>query len=116
MDTMISRENIKEKFLNEAAEHGKAIAVGDHKTANEIHKKIQALYNQAKEQNQSDVFSELINNVNENVRLWAATFSLKVFPDLAEGTLMDLSELSSITGSSAKTILHLWKGGKLNLL
>ncbi|QEH40230.1 DUF2019 domain-containing protein [Chitinophaga sp. XS-30] len=116
MDSLTIRENIKAKFLDKAIEHGNAISVGDHKKANKIHKKIQALYNQAKEQNQADVFSELLDNADENVRLWAATFTLKVFPELAEKSLISLSELSSITGLSAKTTLHLWKEGKLNLL
>lgn len=116
METMITRENIKEKFLNDATEHGRAIAIGDHKKANKIHKRIQSLYNQAKELNQVDIFSELLNEVDENVRLWAATFTLKVFPDLAEKALIKLSTLSTITGLTAKTTLRLWKEGKLNLL
>jgi hypothetical protein len=39
MDTMMTRENIKESFLAEAIGHGKAIAEGDHKKANKLHKK-----------------------------------------------------------------------------
>jgi hypothetical protein len=113
---MVIRESIKEKFLSEAVEYGKAIALGDHKKANKIHKKLQILYSQAKEQNHADVFSELLNGVDENVKLWAATFTLKVFPDLAQRALEDLSKLSTITGLSTKTTLHLWKEGKLNLL
>lgn len=115
MITMI-REDIKGRFLTEATEHGKAIAIGDHKKANKLHKKLQALYNQAKEHNQADIFSELLNEADENVRLWASTFTLRVFPDLAEKSLANLSELPNITGLSAKTTLHLWKEGKLNLL
>ena len=113
---MNTREDIKEKFLNEATEHGKAISVGDHKKANKTHKKIHALYNQAKELNQADVFSEFLYDTDENVRLWASIFTLKVFPKLAEKSLTNLSELSSITGLSAKTTLQLWKEGKLDLL
>ncbi len=113
---MITRKNIKDRFLVETLAHGKAIEIGDYKKANKIHKKIQALYGKAKEQNQSDVFSELLNEADENARLWAATFTLRVFPDLAEKALEDLSVLSTITGLSAKTTIHLWKEGKLNLL
>jgi len=116
MDTMITRENIKAQFVAEAIEHGKLLAEGDRKKANKVHKKIQALYNLAKEQDQVDVFSELLGEADENVRLWAATFTLKKFPDLAEKSLKELSALSGITGLSAKTTLHLWKEGQLNLL
>ena len=45
MEAIIEREKIKEKFLVEATEHGQAIAIGDHKKANSIHKKLQNLYN-----------------------------------------------------------------------
>jgi Domain of unknown function (DUF2019) len=116
METMITKENIKESFLTEAIEHGKAIAEGDHKKANKLHKKIQTLYKKAKDSNQVDLFSELLNESDENVRLWAATFTLKFSPDRAEKTLMSLSNLSSITGLSAKTTLVMWKQGMLNLL
>jgi hypothetical protein len=113
---MMTKDNIKERFLIEAIEHGKAIAVGDHKKANKLHKKIQALYNKAKELGKTDLFSELLGESDENVRLWAATFTLKVFPDEAEKALKDLLVLTSITGLSAKTTLDLWKQGMLNLL
>lgn len=112
----MTRNNIKEKFLSETIEHGKAIAEGDHKKANKLHKKIQALYSKAKECNQLDLFSELLSEPDENVRLWAATFTLKVFPDAAEKALKNLSNSSSITGLSAKNTLVLWKQGMLNLL
>ena len=112
----ISREEIKSRFRTEAIEHGKAIANGDHKKANKLHKKLQVLYVKAKEHNKADVFSELLYEADESVRLWASTFTLKVYPDLAEQSLENLSELSSIVGLSAKTTLHLWKEGKLDLL
>ncbi|MCB9235034.1 MAG: DUF2019 domain-containing protein [Bacteroidia bacterium] len=113
---MIPRENIKHNFLAEAIDHGKAIAEGDNIKANKLHKKIQTLYKKAKESNQVDLFSELLNDSDENVRLWAATFSLKVFPDKAEKELLSLSNSTSIIGLSARTTLDMWKKGMLNLL
>ncbi|MCL6259980.1 DUF2019 domain-containing protein [Aquiflexum sp. TKW24L] len=93
-----------------------ALTKGDFKKANKLHKKIQALYIKARECNQVDLFSELLGESDENVRLWAATFSLKVFPDTAEKALKNLSNSTSITGLSTKTTLDLWKQGNLNLL
>ncbi|MGG5578833.1 DUF2019 domain-containing protein [Myroides sp. C15-4] len=116
METMMTKENIKTKFLIETIEWGKAIAVGDKKKANKLHKKIQDLYNKAKELNHTNVFSELLSEPDESVRLWAATFTLNLFPDLAERTLEDLSELTSITGLSAETTLDLWRQGMLDLV
>jgi hypothetical protein len=37
MDTIKTRENIREKFVSNAVEHSKAIASGDHKKANKLH-------------------------------------------------------------------------------
>lgn len=113
---MITRDKIKEDFLSEAIEHGKAIATGNNKKANKLHKKLHNLYSKAKEQNIVNVFEELLNKDDENVRFWAATFSLGSSPELAEKSLERLTELNSITGLSAKTTLQLWKDGKLNLL
>ncbi|MEX2568339.1 MAG: hypothetical protein WD431_20505 [Cyclobacteriaceae bacterium] len=65
---------------------------------------------------QTEVFSQLLDAVDENVKLWAATFTFKVKPDLAQKSLEKLTKLPSITGLSAKTtLLHLWKEGKLHL-
>jgi len=112
----MTREELRNNFVNVATEHGKAISIGDHKKANKLHKELQSYYNLAKEQNQADVFGELLNSTDENVRLWAATFTLKVFPVLAQKVFEELTELSSITGLTAKTTLQLWREGKLNLL
>lgn len=116
MDTIIERRKIKEKFLIDATEHGQAIAIGDHKKANSIYKKLQNLYSKSKEKNQVDVFGELLNDNDENVRLWAAVFTLKTSTVIAEKTLEELTNLTSITGLTAKTILQLWKDGKMELL
>jgi len=116
MDTMISSDNIKDKFITEAIEHANALSEGDYTKANELHKKLHSLYNKAKGSNQADIFSELLTESDENVRLWAAIFTLKVIPEDAEKTLENLSNSTSITGLSAATTLELWKKGMLELL
>ena len=116
MDSMMSDNQILKTFIAQATEHGLAIAEGDHKKANKLHKKIQALYDQAKKDDITHLFEQLLKDNNENVRLWAATFSLKSSPQLAEETLNNLTELTTITGLSAKTTLQLWNQGKLSLL
>ncbi|AXP80439.1 hypothetical protein CJ739_1350 [Mariniflexile rhizosphaerae] len=112
----MKKENIKDDFLKQAIEYGKAVAGGDHKKANRIHKKLQNIYDEAKVQKALNIFVDLLNEREESVKLWAATFSLKNNPELAVKSLEKLTELTSITGLSAKTTLQLWKEGKLNLL
>jgi hypothetical protein len=113
---MDTKEKIKERFVIYATERGNALSIGDYKKANKLHKKLHDLYNQAKEQNLSEVFMEFLNDKNENIKLWAATFTLKTEPDLAKKTLKVLSESTHIVGLSAETTLVLWQEGKLNLL
>jgi hypothetical protein len=115
MDTMMTRENLQEKFLAQATEHGQAVMIGDHKKANKIHKKLHGIYDQAKAQNQADVFEAFLNDANDSVRLWAAIFTLKFSPEKGENALQQLSTLSNIFALTAKTTLKLWGEGKLNL-
>lgn len=112
----MDRERIKDVFFIEATDHGIAIFSGDFKKANKIHKKLKKLYVEAKANNFIDVFSCFLDDPNENIRLWAATFMLGVLPDLGKQHLEQLSILDTITGMSAKTTLHLWNENKLNLI
>ena len=112
---MITREKIKEIFLVDSAEHGLAYSNGNYKKANRLHKKLHDLYNLAKKQNQVDIFSELLNDVNENVRIWAAIFTLKYNPEIAEMVLRKLATESNIK-MDAELTLKLWQEGKLELL
>jgi len=116
MDAVIKKQEIKVKFLSKAMEHGEAISLGDYKKANKIHKELQTIYDQAKTYNVSTLFSELLDETDENVCLWASTFTLKIYPDLAEESLNRLAESPSVTGLSAQTTLLLWREGRLNLL
>ena len=113
---MMTVDAIKEKFITCASEHGRAHRDGDYKKANRLHRKLHDLYNLVKSQNMLDVFSELLTNSDESVRAWAATFSLKAFPILAEESLSELAQLPSLTGLDAEMTLRLWKDDKLDLL
>lgn len=112
----MTKENIIEKFLFYATEHGYALWHGDHKKANEMHQELHSLYKTAKEINIPDAFSQCLDEEDANVRLWAATFTLKVNPDIAKKELLNLSQLKGITALNASTILKLWSQGLLNLL
>jgi len=112
---MTTREKIKERFLIDSVEHGAAFSIGDNKKANRLHKKLHDLYNHAKEQGQVDVFSESLNDINENVRLWSALFTLKYNPELAVKVLEKLSKESNIK-MTAEMSLRLWMEGKMDLL
>jgi hypothetical protein len=116
MDSIMTRENLQDKFLALATEHGHAFVAGYHKKANKIHKKLHGIYDQAKAQNQEAIFEAFLNDANDSVRLWAAIFTLKFSPEKAEHTLKEMSDLSNIFGLTAGTSIKLWKEGKMNLL
>ncbi|MBD1432692.1 DUF2019 domain-containing protein [Sphingobacterium sp. DN00404] len=115
METMITKEKIKEEFLINAIEHGEAYSNGNYKKANKLHAKLHDLYNYAKKWNQVEVFSELLQDKNESVRLWSAIFTLKFNPEVAEKILIGLKKESGVK-MTAETTLQLWKEDKLDLL
>ena len=112
---MITEQEINQQFLRLADEHGNAYSLGNYKVANNLHKQLHDLYNQATVQGCQEVFKNMISNENESIRLWAAIFTLTQSPKLAEQTLEQLSQNSNIK-MTAKMMLTLWKQGKLNLL
>lgn len=115
MDTTKIIEKIKNEFLINSAEHGEAYSNGDYKKANKLHKKLHDLYNFVKEHKKLEIFNESLNDENENIRFWSAIFTLKMNSEIAEKILEELSINSNIK-MTAKTTLHLWKNGKLDLL
>lgn len=113
---MMTKENIAEEFVQLALRHGSAIQQGDYKTANKIHRQLQRLYTIAHEMGRPEMFAEFLREEDENVRLWAAVYTLKYNAHTAEEVLNDLSKLKSITALTADTTLKMWKQGLLNLL
>ena len=111
----ISRTEIEEKFLQHSVQHGVLYVNGDYKKANKLHKELHNLYNHAKEQREEELFSEMLDNPDEYVKLWAAIFTLKSKPDIAENILKKLSTNSKVKMTASAT-LHLWKEVKLELL
>ena len=113
---MKKKIELKNRFLFAASEHGKAFNNGDYKTANKYWKKLNALYQEAKENNEVDVFINLMNDKDQGVKIWASTFSLKFSPKQAKRSLKELSRANSLIGLGAQTTLTLWKEEKLELL
>lgn len=109
-------KELKEVFRALAIEHSKVMEEGNHKLANRIHNELTQLYRQKKDSNELSFFVVLTKDNNDFVRHWAATFSIKESPEVAESVLTELASQTSIVGLSAKTTLHLWKKGLLDLL
>lgn len=112
----MTEEKIREEFFEMASRHHSTILEGGSKYANRLHKKLMKLYQKAKKIGKHQLFLEFLNNHNEGVRLWAASFSLNSHPELAVGCLNDLAKLPTITSMQAEMILKLWDKGELELL
>ncbi|MGX5857952.1 hypothetical protein ACWKW6_30120 [Dyadobacter jiangsuensis] len=113
---MIDKSNFIQSFIENAVSHGLAIDQGDHKVADKFHKRLQSIYKKAKEDDLVDVFVDLLESSQDSVRLWAATFCLRLHPVRAVKALEDLQKSTNITGLTATTLLDLHKSESLNLL
>lgn len=104
---MEEKEIMKEDFIKYVLEHANAEKEGNSKKANRIHKKIATLYQKAKEKGYIDIFHSLLDCKNEDIRIWAASFSLKTEPRKARKALVKLTHSKSIFISfPAKSILE----------
>ena len=109
-------EKIIEKFVDAATKHTLASLEGDYKRGNRENDKLMKIYNVVKDMGKQTIFLPYLNHPNEGVRLWAAVFSLKTYPELGTKCLKDLIQLETITGLSAETTLSEWEKGNLELL
>lgn len=105
-----------EQFINDAIEHTEAILNGNYKNANKLHGRLMKHYAEHKSKNALVYYTKYLTHPHEGVRVWAATFLLKINEEVAVKCLQELSKLPSITAFSAKITLDLWRKGQLNLL
>jgi hypothetical protein len=104
-----------DQFLDDAYKHGIAYSKGDYKVANKLHKSLHKFYKFNLENNRVEIFKQFLNHESENVRLWAAIFTLKFDSKAAEKTLEKLVLESNIR-MTAEMTLKLWRQGKLDLI
>lgn len=108
--------NYNAQFVETVKKYGELIAQGDSKGANKLHNSLQKLYLLMKNKNNLNVFVECLDDEDENIRLWASTFSLSTSEPNAIKELEKLSLSASFTGLSAKMTLELWEKGELEFI
>lgn len=110
-------EILKKKFEDYVALHNDALAKGNGKMANRIHKKIQDLYHQVKNANQIEIFRDYLDSYDESMCLWAASLCLKTYPQEAEKQLVKLSKSTNpMISISAKAALDFYTKGSWDKL
>lgn len=108
-------EKLKKDFEDFAIQQNVAAMEGNGSKANRFHKKIQKLYERTKILGYTNMFKDFLYNENESVRIWAATFCLKQYPEIAKEVLTELTKSSKpIISLSAKSILESFHREKWN--
>jgi len=109
-------KDVKKDFLFWIYEYEEGINTENSNKSNKAHKKLHSIYKECKNSDFEDIFYSLLGDKNENVRLWAAVFTLNHKSEAAEKVLEELIKLPSITSLTAEMTLVVWRRGELNLL
>ena len=108
----------KDRYVAEAAEHGRCTESGDYKRGNAAYDRMKGALAQLRtraDQGES-VLMELLNHPNGWVRLDAATHLLPLRAELASQVLEELSSgPQSQVEFNAVMVLREWRAGRLNV-
>ncbi|MEA2912456.1 MAG: hypothetical protein QOJ15_4537 [Bradyrhizobium sp.] len=108
----------KDRFIAEAAEHGRCTESGDYKRGNTAFDRMLAAHAELKAypDRGESILTELLGYPNRWVRLAAATHLLPLRKELASEALDDLaSGPRSEVEFNAKMVLREWRAGRLNV-
>ena len=108
----------KDRYIAEAAEHGRCTESGDYKRGNAAFDRMIAALAELREyaDRGESVLTELLNHPNGWVRLGAATHLLPLRAELASTILENLaSGPQSQLEFNAKMVLREWRAGRLNV-
>jgi len=95
----------KELFIKAALGYDAGINSGDHKKANKFHKELMKLKATMDSEKIEHLCLDLLNDDNDSIRLWAATFMFDVNIDTATKVLSELANRNCIAGLTAKLLL-----------
>lgn len=100
-------EQLEEKFVYSATQHGLAMQEGGGRKANRWHKQILMLSDKFEENGCKDRLKKFLCHENEYVRLWAACLSIKTYPQESRKVLKQLMKSTDpYVYISAKAILE----------
>ena len=110
--------NEKDRYIAEAAEHGRCTESGDYKRGNAAFDRMKAALAElrGRADRGESILMELLNHPNGWVRLDAATDLLPLRAELASTILENLaSGPQSQLEFMAKMVLREWRAGRLNV-
>tara|TARA_R100000789_G_C3012475_1_gene151661 strand:- start:589 stop:945 length:357 start_codon:yes stop_codon:yes gene_type:complete len=105
-----------ERYVSLAINHGERILSGDSKDANRIHLKLTNAIEDIKNSSSQvkKEFYNLLTHENDSVKIWTAVTLLKTFESKSIEILQSVSCRNNIFGLSAKTSIDCWKKGLMN--
>lgn len=102
-------------FESEAIKQSVATHKGDYKSGNKSYTKIIKSAQFLKKEGALEKLSIFLDNPNNNIRIWAASFLLPIYEKESVKTLKEISKITDIDSLTAETTLTEWKKGNLNL-
>jgi len=111
-------DTIQSEFVEAACEHGQFTESGDSVHANKAHDKVIKIISRMKQLPDKGVsiLASLLNDENDSVKAWAATYLLPLDEESAINTLKELSSGRGFIAFDAKMVLKLWTAGTLKLV
>ena len=88
-----SLQQLADSYRRAAVAHGRATAAGDYRTANRHHEILASVYRELRTRGPAaqSILLPLMQDVDDAVRVWAATHALEFVPGHAEPILDEFS-------------------------
>lgn len=106
-------EKVIEKFVDASIKYGKAIELGESKTANKQSSIIRKIRKQLLESCELDLLIPSMKHDNDYVRLNVASSLIELLPDDARAVLGELQNRKGLIGFEAKMFLQEWDRGNI---
>lgn len=111
-----TKSHLLSSFREEATAQGDALKRGSHRAANLAFDKARAIAIELKRRGSLAALGPLLDDPVASVRLWAATYTLEVSPEISSGVLRAIaSEEVGAMRLAADMTLTMWAQGELNL-
>jgi Domain of unknown function (DUF2019) len=105
------------EYKKHAQNHGKGTMDGNPKLTNRSYHKVMETLNKIKKYNDEGykALSQLLEENNDYIRLFAATHLLNYNKQKAEKTLQEITQKPGIVSLDAEVVLQEWKNGNLKI-
>jgi hypothetical protein len=108
-----SIEELIREYELSASSHGRALAAGDHRSANRAHDRLARTYRELRSRSATSHLLPLLKSEDENVRVWVGAHALEFAPEQGEPVLLGLMTRPGLLRLQAEYTLKAWREGTL---